>query len=284
MRLHAHFGMLPIGAFEHCGDKRIKPQGGGGFIGDIVDTVGDVVSGVGDVVGDVVEAVGDAGSWIDDKVNEEIPGGWYTVGAVTGATMGLPTDLGLSEAATAGATEAGSGFGLNPASTGGFGLGTSTAGTGINASSLGGIEWLSGAGSLPIGTAGLTAEQISNAALAGSIGSNASSGLGYLGGASSLPAGTAGITGVGGSSLLSNLSGLGQGVGQGLSNGNTSNLLSKGLIGGSNERMQIGHNMNQSPFTFTAQQSIQGGNTTSTVPQELQQQNQLKELANLLRK
>jgi hypothetical protein len=43
---------------------------GGGFIDNVVDTVTDPLK--------------DAGSWIDDKVNEEIPGGWYTVAAATG--------------------------------------------------------------------------------------------------------------------------------------------------------------------------------------------------------
>jgi hypothetical protein len=106
MRLDAHFGMLPMGAFEHCGNRKIKPQGGGGIpiVSDVVDVVGDVVGGVGDVVGDVVEGIGDAGSWIDDKVNDEIPGGWYTVAAVTGATMGVPTDFGMSGTAGAAGT------------------------------------------------------------------------------------------------------------------------------------------------------------------------------------
>jgi hypothetical protein len=292
MKLNAHFGMLPVGAFEHCGDKRIKPQGGGGFVGDIVDTVGDVVGGVGDVVGDAVEFVGDAGSWIDDKVNEEIPGGWYTVAAVTGATMGMPTDLGLSEAgaATAGAetaSAAGSGFGLNPASTGGFGLSTSTAGTGINTGALGGMEWLGGAGSLPVGTAGLTAGQIANAGMAGSVGSNASSGLGYLGGMESLPSGTAGITGVTSTPFLDTLGDAAKSVNDLLGNNqqqqsgsNTAYMLAKGLSGGQ-EQSPIGYNMNQSPFTFTAQQPIQGAYNSQTSPLNIA--DQTKNLANLLR-
>lgn len=296
MKLDAHYGMLPLGAFEHCGDKRIKLQGGGGFIGDIVggvgDIVGDVVGGVGDIVGGAVEAVGDAGSWIDDKVNEEIPGGWYTVAAVTGATMVMPTDLGLSEAgaATAGAETAGaagSGFGLNPASTGGFGLSTSTAGTGINTGVLGGMEYLGGAGSLGAGTAGLTAGQIANAGMAGSVGSNASSGLGYLGGASSLPTGTAGITGVTSTPFLNSLGDAAKNVGDLLGGGqqqqgglNTAYMLAKGLSGGQ-ENAPIGYNMNQSPFTFTAQQPIQGAYNQQTSPLNIS--DQTKNLANLLR-
>ncbi len=191
---------------------------GGGFIDNVVDAV--------------VDPVKDAGSWIDDKVNEEIPGGWYTVAAATGmyyapeiaamadaaeaaalaegATAAEAANAGVAaaEAATAQATAAtatdylGS-QALGSASTGavgsggtGIGLTTSTAGTGLNASALGGMEYLGGAGTLSAGTAGLTAEQIAQAELAGQVGSNASSGLGYLGGAEALPSGTAGITGV----------------------------------------------------------------------------------------
>jgi hypothetical protein len=295
MRLDAHFGVLPLGAFVHCGDKRIKPQGGGGFVGDIVggavDIVGDVVGGVGDVVSDAVDVVKDAGSWVDDKVNEEIPGGWYTVAAVTGATMGMPPTGLESTAGTAGAAEsagaAGSGFGLNPASTGGFGLSTSTAGTGINTGALGGMEWLGGAGSLPVGTAGLTAGQIANAGMAGSVGSNASSGLGYLGGMESLPSGTAGIKGVTSTPFFDSLGDAAKSVSDLLGNNqqqqggsNTAYMLAKGLSAGQ-ENSPIGYNMNQSPFTFTAQQPIQGTYNQQTSPLNIA--DQTKNLANLLR-
>jgi hypothetical protein len=197
---------------------------GGGFIDNIVDTV--------------VDPVKDAGSWIDDKVNEEIPGGWYTVAAVTGAyyapemiaagnaaeSAALANGATAAEAAAAGeaaATAAGASAteavatdylgsqALGNASTGAVGSGStgvglsagtvsggSAAGTGLSTGALGGMEYLGGAGSLPVGTAGLTAEQIAQAELAGQIGSNASSGLGYLGGAEALPSGTAGIQGV----------------------------------------------------------------------------------------
>jgi hypothetical protein len=197
---------------------------GGGFIDNIVDTVTDPLK--------------DAGSWIDDKVNEEIPGGWYTVAAATGAyfapemiaagnaaeATALAEGATAAEAAAAGeaaATAAGASAteavatdylgsqALGSASTGavgsgatgvGLSAGTATggaaAGTGLNAGALGGMGYLGGAGNLAVGTAGLTAEQIAQAELAGQIGSNASSGLGYLGGAESLPSGTAGITGV----------------------------------------------------------------------------------------
>lgn len=75
MRLDPHFGMLPIGAFEHYGNRRIRLHGGTGIpivddvleaaddlkdsavdiIDDGASAVGDVVSGVGDAVGDVVD-------------------------------------------------------------------------------------------------------------------------------------------------------------------------------------------------------------------------------------
>ena len=197
---------------------------GGGFIDNIVDAV--------------VDPVKDAGSWIDDKVNEEIPGGWYTVAAATGAyyapeiaaAAGSAESAAIAEGATAAeaaaageaaatavaadataatATDYLGSMALGGAETGavgsgatGFGLsaGTATggaaAGTGLSTGALTGMEYLGGAGSLLEGTAGLTAEQIAQAELAGQVGSNASSGLGYLGGAEALPTGTAGITGV----------------------------------------------------------------------------------------
>jgi hypothetical protein len=215
--------------------------------------VSNIVESVGDVVGSAVEAVGDAGSWIDDKVNEEIPGGWATVAAVTGvyyapeiaAAMGAETagtagtlgagegaafgmsdamaaELGLSggsafEAGAAGDVLAGMGiegagatspWGINP------GLPTTEFGTfnpatvsapGVNTGALSGMEYLGGTGSLPVGTAGLTAEQLANATALGQVGTNAASGMGYLGGAESLPSGTAGITGVEGGLSSSDL-------------------------------------------------------------------------------
>lgn len=205
MRLNAHFGELPSGAFQHCGDRKIKLQGGGGgFIDDVVDAV--------------VDPVKDAGSWIDDKVREEVPAGWLGVAALAGGaylgaeaiaagnaaeSAALAQGATAAEAAAAGAEAAtaaeaaiggisaeSSGVGLNPAI--GSGVGASS-GIGIDTGLLGGTEYLGGASSLPAGTAGLTAEQL---ALAGGAASDAAatSGLGYLGGAEALPTGTAGIT------------------------------------------------------------------------------------------
>lgn len=61
------------------------------------------MGGVKEVVNDIGSAISDAGSDLDDFVNEEIPGGWYTVGAVAGATALAPT----AGAGAAGATEIG---------------------------------------------------------------------------------------------------------------------------------------------------------------------------------
>ncbi len=61
-----------------------------GAVSSVVDTVSDVASGVGDIASGAIEGVSQLGSEVDDFVNEEIPGGWATVAAVTAATVGLP--------------------------------------------------------------------------------------------------------------------------------------------------------------------------------------------------
>lgn len=59
------------------------------------------MGGVGDFIQDeIIDPVKEVGSDIDDFVNEEIPGGWYTVGAVAGGTY-------LANAGAAGAGTAG---------------------------------------------------------------------------------------------------------------------------------------------------------------------------------
>lgn len=285
--------------------------------------VSDVVDSVSNVVGGAIDTVSNLGSTIDDAVNNYIPGGWWTAGALaTGGALGGADLLGsaaLDEAATnaaldvastdamagwggagltdaaalenatgiAGAADGASSFGINPSSTSSWGLSTTPTATGIDTTALNSQPWIGGAGTLDVGTAGLTADQIANAGVIGNVGSNASSGLGYLGGSESLPSGTAGITGVTSTPFLDSItntfSNVTPSVGQGLSGGNTAYLLAKGLTGG-NQSTQIGYNMNKNPFSFPTQQSIQGSNTTSALPQELQQQNQMASLANLLRK
>jgi hypothetical protein len=126
---------LPQEAFEHCGDGKIKPQGGGGggIVSAITDPISDVLGtsgGGGGILGaveDVGQAVGDVGESFDkavtqpiggaladvDKfVNEELPGGWLLPAAVT-AAIAAPyaapylAGEGVGAAAFTGATETG---------------------------------------------------------------------------------------------------------------------------------------------------------------------------------
>jgi len=70
MRLHPHLGELPLEGFKHCGDKKIKPQGGGGIpiVSDVVDIGGDLLGGAADVIGDVGSFVGDTVGGVVDTV------------------------------------------------------------------------------------------------------------------------------------------------------------------------------------------------------------------------
>ena len=71
MRYNAHYGELPLGAFEHCGNRHIKLHGGGGIpiVSDVVEAVGDVVEDVGSFVGDTVEGIGDTiGAFVEDQI------------------------------------------------------------------------------------------------------------------------------------------------------------------------------------------------------------------------
>ena len=120
---------LPQGAFEHIGDRKIKPQGGGGNpISAITDPISDVLGTSGDG-GGILGAVEDVGESFDkavtqpigsgladvDKfVGDEIPGGWGTVGAAAALGTGLyfapelAALAGGEAAAGAGAAEAAS--------------------------------------------------------------------------------------------------------------------------------------------------------------------------------
>lgn len=80
----------------------------GGVVDTAGDIVGDVVSGVGDVVQDVViDPVKDVASDLDDFVNEEIPGGWYTVAALAGGAYYGAEAIAAGNAAEAGALASG---------------------------------------------------------------------------------------------------------------------------------------------------------------------------------
>ena len=106
---------LPQGAFEHIGDRKIKPQGGGNPISAITDPISSVLgtdSGGGGILGaveDVGQAIGGGLAEVDKFVNREIPGGWVTPAlvAATVASGGLASPSLAGEAAFTGATETG---------------------------------------------------------------------------------------------------------------------------------------------------------------------------------
>jgi hypothetical protein len=87
---------LPQGAFEHIGDRKIKPQGGGG--GDIISSITDPISDVlgtsgggGGILGaveDVGQAVGDVGASFEKEVID--PLGGYKVVAPIAAAIAAP--------------------------------------------------------------------------------------------------------------------------------------------------------------------------------------------------
>lgn len=77
-------------------------MGGVSAVTDFVDdTVGGVVDAAGDVVQGTFDVVNDAGSSVDDFVNNEIPGGWVTVGLAAGAAGAFDGLLGGEAAAGA---------------------------------------------------------------------------------------------------------------------------------------------------------------------------------------
>jgi len=78
---------LPIHAFRHVGDKKIRPEGG----------VSSVVESVSDTVSNAVSSVSDALATVDDTVNSAVPGGWATVATVA---AGLPPEISSAVQAT----------------------------------------------------------------------------------------------------------------------------------------------------------------------------------------
>jgi hypothetical protein len=110
---------LPQNAFEHIGDRKIKPQGGGG--GDIISAVTDPISDVlgtsgggGGILGaveDVGQAIGDVGASFEKEVVD--PLGGYKVVAPVAAAIAAPyllpelAALAAPEAAFTAATETG---------------------------------------------------------------------------------------------------------------------------------------------------------------------------------
>lgn len=103
---------LPHGAFEHIGNGKIKPQGGGNPISAVTDPIskaigtdgsgGGVLGALADI--DPGKEIGKGLAEVDKFVGREIPGGWKTVGLVA-ASVAAP--YALSAMSTAGAGAAG---------------------------------------------------------------------------------------------------------------------------------------------------------------------------------
>ena len=184
---------LPINAFRHIGDRKIKPQGG---VSSFVDSVGGVID---DTVGSVSNVLAD----VDDTVNETIPGGWATVAAVTAATVGLPgVPVGAETAATTAGTTAGTTAATTAGTTAGTGLSIGGSGLGLSAGggSLGLTAGSAGASSIGAGigsTLGGITTGIGTGAALGGLTSGVGSTIG------SMPAANYSLTGAIPSSLTS---------------------------------------------------------------------------------
>ena len=114
---------LPINAFRHIGDRKIKPQGGvSSFVDSVTGAVDDAVGSVSNVLADV-----------DDSVNESIPGGWATVAAVAGgAALASGATAGTAAGATAADIAASNALAsANLAYAGATPVATATAGAGL---------------------------------------------------------------------------------------------------------------------------------------------------------
>lgn len=204
-----------------------------GAIGSVVNAISNVIGGAIDVVADVTSKIPIVGKITDDILGLDPNGGgitkelttlgtmaatWYIGGQVSNLVSGSGSTLfggagggasafgadavlaGEAGVAASEAVAASSPWGLNPGpSISEFGTFNPaiTSAPGISASAGAGAGgYLGGLSGLAPGVAGLTAEQLAQAAQMGQVGSNAASGLGYLGGAEALPAGSAGIEGV----------------------------------------------------------------------------------------
>ena len=112
---------LPSMAFQHIGDKKINPQGGGG--GGLVSAITDPISsalgtdgGGGGVLGGLADidpgpAIGSGLAEVDKFVGREIPGGWVLPAALAAAyaTGYIDPTLFATEAAATEAAAAGAG-------------------------------------------------------------------------------------------------------------------------------------------------------------------------------
>jgi hypothetical protein len=193
---------LPINAFRHIGDRKIKPQGG----------VSSVVDSIGGAIDDTVSSVSNVLADVDDTVNEVVPGGWATVAAVTAATVGLPgVPVGAETAATTAGTTAGTTAATTAGTTAGTGLSLGGSGLGLSAGggSLGLTAGSAGASSIGAGigsTLGGITTGIGTGAALGSLGSSSTIG--------SMPAANYSLTGAAPSSLgvMDSLAKYGSGV------------------------------------------------------------------------
>ena len=193
---------LPAMAFQHIGDKKIKPQGGGNPVSAITDPISSALGtdgGGGGILGaveDVGQSIGSGLSEVDKFVNREIPGGWITVGAAAataGAAAGAGAGAGAAAGSTAGAaggTAAGTGLTAGAGASGGLLASGGTTGALTSAGTASGIAATQAAAGL--GVAG-------GSALAGGLGATGAglSGVGSLGAA--MPA----AGGVGGAGAFS---------------------------------------------------------------------------------
>lgn len=79
---------LPLGAFEHCGNRHIKLYGGGGswnpvtIVSNAVSSVGDAVSSATQAVGKAASDVGNAAVTVAKQVGDVVVNDYKTVGGV----------------------------------------------------------------------------------------------------------------------------------------------------------------------------------------------------------
>lgn len=187
-------GSNPVAAITDPISSAIGTDGGGGGILGAVEDVG--------------QSIGSGLAEVDDFVNDEIPGGWVTVG-LAAATAGAASGVGAGAGAASGAAG-----------------GTAT-GTGLTGG-VGGATGILGGGSVGTG--------LSAGSAAGIAGTQAAAGLGIAGGsalASGLGATGAGLSGVGGLGASVPAAGGVGGAGAGLSAQLApGTILGTGLAGG----------------------------------------------------
>jgi hypothetical protein len=145
--------------------------------GNPLDVVSDVIgTGGGDqgllnVVDEGVQSVGSGLAEVDDFVNEEIPGGWYTVGAVAlggaGLAGGLGAGAGLTAAEAAALAESAALADSAMIGAGGLGAGASA---GLTAAEIAALAESSAlADSAMIGAEGVTAGEVGGGAITSAI-------------------------------------------------------------------------------------------------------------------